>query len=341
MKDVIKAVCIIIGTMIGAGFASGREIYIFFNIYGIAGVLGIFISSIIMGFVIYKVLKHIRNIEVENYKQYLECIGVNNKVREVFSIIINIFLLVSFYIMIAGFCTYFKQEFNISPYLIGIIVAFLCYFTFLNKIDGVTKINTILIPILIGVVILIGIKNGFGGIEDFVNNAQMQQNKSGIGWLISSVEYASYNTILLIPILIGIKKYSRGKEAKISILSSSLFFILAIILYSIILGGGEYISSIELPIIYIVNKFGGIYPYLCGTVIIAAIFTTAISAGYGFLQNSTKSKKTYKALAGLICITSVFTIKLGFSYLVNLMYPMFGFLSFIQIIYILTRKIET
>ena len=32
MKDILKTIFVIIGTMIGAGFASGQEIYLFFNI---------------------------------------------------------------------------------------------------------------------------------------------------------------------------------------------------------------------------------------------------------------------------------------------------------------------
>ena len=54
MKDILKIVFVIIGTLIGAGFASGQEIYLFFFSYGIKGLIGIFISSIIIGFVIYK-----------------------------------------------------------------------------------------------------------------------------------------------------------------------------------------------------------------------------------------------------------------------------------------------
>ena len=34
MKDILKTIFVIIGTMIGAGFASGQEIYLFFNRYG-------------------------------------------------------------------------------------------------------------------------------------------------------------------------------------------------------------------------------------------------------------------------------------------------------------------
>ena len=49
-----KAIFVIIGTIIGAGFASGKEIFTFFNIYGIWGFLGLIISELIIGFVLYK-----------------------------------------------------------------------------------------------------------------------------------------------------------------------------------------------------------------------------------------------------------------------------------------------
>lgn len=160
MKNMIKAICVIIGTIIGAGFASGKEICVFFNQYGIKGLFGIGIASCLTGIIIYKVLIQMRNIKVKNYNHYLEKIQIPNKIREIFSCIINIFLLVSFYIMIAGFCAYFKQEFRIPSIITGIIVSSMCYFTFIHQIEGVTKINTIIIPFLIIMVIFIGIKSG-------------------------------------------------------------------------------------------------------------------------------------------------------------------------------------
>lgn len=159
MKNMLKAICVIIGTIIGAGFASGKEVYIFFNQYGIAGLYGIALASILTGIIIYKILISVRKIDARNYNEYLEKTQINPKVREVMNIIINIFLLISFYVMIAGFCAYFKQEFSISPFIIGAIVSLMCYFTFMNQIEGVTKINSILIPFLIVMILFIGIKS--------------------------------------------------------------------------------------------------------------------------------------------------------------------------------------
>ena len=39
----LKVICTLIGTFIGAGFASGKEIYLFFFKYNIYGILGIVI----------------------------------------------------------------------------------------------------------------------------------------------------------------------------------------------------------------------------------------------------------------------------------------------------------
>ena len=57
MKNVIKVIMVIIGTLIGAGFASGREIYLFFLKYGKLGQIGIIVSGIFTSLIIYLVLK--------------------------------------------------------------------------------------------------------------------------------------------------------------------------------------------------------------------------------------------------------------------------------------------
>ncbi|MCI9062847.1 MAG: hypothetical protein HFJ15_10945, partial [Romboutsia sp.] len=44
---------VIIGALIGAGFASGQEIYLFFYKYGIYGIWGLVICSGLIGLIIY------------------------------------------------------------------------------------------------------------------------------------------------------------------------------------------------------------------------------------------------------------------------------------------------
>ena len=61
----LKITFIIIGTIIGAGFASGREIYTFFGQYGNIGLATIAVTGIIISLIIYKVL-NIINIDDAN-----------------------------------------------------------------------------------------------------------------------------------------------------------------------------------------------------------------------------------------------------------------------------------
>ena len=87
-----------------------------------------------------------------------------------------------------------------------------------------------------------------------------------------------------------------------------------------------------------VGLFGDFYKYLYGIIILGAIVTTEISAGYGFLNNISKNNKKYKLYNKIICITSIIVSFLGFSNLVNNLYPIFGALGLIQIFLIIKCK---
>lgn len=153
--DIFKIAFAIIGAIIGAGFASGQEINLFFFSYGEKGILGIIISSIFIGIIINKVFKIAIKNNVNNYNDFLSCLIKNQKIKKIINCLINAFILISFYIMVAGFGAYLSQELNFN-YLIGSgILAFLCFLSFRKDIDGFLKLNEILIPILICFIFII------------------------------------------------------------------------------------------------------------------------------------------------------------------------------------------
>lgn len=86
------------------------------------------------------------------------------------------------------------------------------------------------------------------------------------------------------------------------------------------------------------GMFGRMYKYLYGIIILGAIVTTAISAGFGFLNNISKDKIRYKRNNKIICVSSVLISFVGFSNLVNNIYPVFGILGLVQLILILKCK---
>lgn len=307
----------------------GKEIYLFFGIYGINGVVGIIISQVIIGLIVYKTLTIIQKNNIKNYGELVRKINNNTTTNEIIKIIINTFLLLSFYIMVAGFSAYFVQELGI-PNIIGtVIIIILCYIVFMGNIESIIKVNTILVPILIVFIMVLSIKN----IDGYSNiNGKMIETNIGKS-IYSAVIYSSYNSITLIPIIVTLKKHIKNKKQiiKIAILCSIILGLLAIAVYGIILKVDININQVELPTVYVAGQSGAIYKYLYGLTIILAIFTSAISAGYSILENYVQRPKKYKKMAIAICISAIFVSKIGFSNLVNLLYPVFGLLGMVQI----------
>lgn len=329
MKNIFKVVFVIVGTLIGAGFASGKEIYLFFGKYGEIGKIGIILTGILTGIIIYKVLVITKTYEINNYNKLLERINwKHSKLNKYINLIVNGFLLISFYIMIAGFSAYIAQTYNVPIYISAIIFAFTCYIIFKKSIQGVIKANEILVPLLIILIAYLGIKNIP---YSFIQNSMLEESSKG--WLIGSILYASYNSILLIPVLTGLRNYldSRKQIIKISIISSTIIIVLALFIYFLLLRGEFFVSELEMPLIEISLQFGIIFKYIYGFVIISSIFTSAISAGYSFLGNVSKTRKNYEIILLTMCITGIAVSNIGFSKLVEILYPLFGVLGLIQI----------
>ena len=314
----------IIGSFVGAGFASGTEINLFFNSYGFSGFLGIFLIGFLFAFLIYFIL----SLNTNNCT-YIEFINekFSNRLlkKSVFFISIS-FLLISFFIMVAGFNSYFIQTFN-SPKLLGaFIIAIVCFFIFRKNFSVLLNINTILIPIIIFSIFFIFCKSSHTIVFPKINGSTFNAF-----W--ACLSYFSYNSILLIPLLFELKKYklSLREIIAISFFSSVIILIMGLCIF-LLLNEKNY-SDFELPLLYLSSTINKFCEILYSIVIFVAIFTTAISSGRCFLDNISFKNKTL--INFLLCSISIFTSLFGFANLVKFLYPLFGILGFINIIFLL------
>lgn len=336
MREIISITLVIIGALVGAGFASGQEIFSFFCLYGLYGVFGIILMCILMYILIYKTLKIIYLNKIDNYNEFLKLFLKENKANKIINIIINILLLFSFFIMVAGFGAYFEQELGINRLFGSFLFSFLCAIVFFLDIKGILKISNIVVPLLIIFIIFIGIKN-------ILNIQDIKLIRTKNNWIMSSILYTSYNLILLIPVLISLRKQiSKELNIKyIAFFSSIIINILAVLIFVLMAEWNLIdLEKQEMPAIYIVrNKFFE-FRNMYAFIILASIFTTAISVGIGFLQNISKNKKSYTQYVIIMCITSLFITKIGFSKVMNFIYPVFGYFGIMQIVLILIRKLK-
>ena len=338
MKNILRVVLVIIGTMIGAGFASGQEVYLFFFSYGMEGLIGILISSFIIGFVIYKTFQIVNKYGVNTYKDFLDIlIQKDSKLKPIINIVINMFILITFFIMIAGFGAYFEQELGINSLIGSTILAIVTFVIFMTSIKGVVKANELLVPILIGFLVIIGIINLKDLLIFELGNYIIRTNHGS--FILSSILYSSYNSILLIPVLLTLKNYKK-QISKIAVISSIIIILLSIVIFLLLVRVNVDITKLEMPAVYVVSHMFKILRYIYGFIILGSIFTTTISLGTSFLKNTTKNKKSYTQIAVIMCITSVLISKIGFSNLVSLLYPVFGYLGLVQILKLSITKVQ-
>ncbi len=342
----LKVICTLIGTFIGAGFASGKEIYLFFFKYQVYGILGIIVSAIFIGYIIYKVLNISKRNDICNYNEFLNYLIKNKLIKIILINIIDVFLIISFCIMVSGFSAFIYQEFNINI-IIGFIFMLICsYCAFKRKATGIIKINNILIPIIIFIIFFIVIKkvnlyelnfiNGLNGEGFSINNWKIENFK----FLIFSILYANYNLLTIIPIVVTMSNVTKNKKKikYISIICSIIIFILSMSIFAILSQSNFNITNLEMPVVFIVGRYGIFYKYIYCLVVGIAIFTTAISVGYGYLQNYENNKEKYNKKIILLILCSIIAIPIGFSKLIELLYPIFGGIGLVQSLYVIKKK---
>ena len=340
---IFMAIFTIIGSVIGAGFASGQEIYLFFFKYGFYGILGLLICSFLISYIIYNVLNIAYVNNVDNYADFLKKIfrrdHLNNKYLNLSYInntIVNIFLLFTFFIMVAGFAAYFSQEFGCNHIFGALFIATFAYVVFMTDVKGLTRLNSLIVPILICFIVYLGIKNIPIVQMDKINF----EYKYGARWIGKSIIYASYNIILLVPILVSLKNYIKSKKDIffVSFFSGAIFFSLSICVFFLLVNVNVPFDTLEMPVIYVVNNVFPQFKIIYGLVILVSIFTTATSIGMSFLENICKNKKSYTQFAKIMCIMSVLFCNFGFSNMVKTLFPVFGCLGLVQIFLIALYK---
>ena len=334
MREIFTIVLVLIGALIGAGFASGQEMYSFFYSYGIIGLVGIIVTCGLISLTIYKSLKLIYKRNINNYNEFLQVFIKNKKVTNIINKIMNILLLVTFYIMVSGFGAYFEQEMGINKFIGSSTLAILSALVFFTNVKGVLKVSEYIVPILIIFIIVIG---GMNLITIDVNQTiPIVKN----GWLLSAITYCSYNIILLIPVLITIRDQIK-KESNIkyiAIIIGILMVIMSVMTFMLLMKSDVEISTLEMPIVYVIRKFFTKFKPIYAFIILTSIFTTAISIGISFLQNIVKKQKSYPQFVAFMCITSILISNFGFSKLVNFAYPLFGYIGIAQIIFTIKEK---
>ena len=137
-----------IGTVIGAGFASGQEVLQYFVSFGPAGPAAIVLATLLFfGFgALAMLLGH--HLQTDRYAPIMEWRGY--RLPRLFAdFFITLSLAGTFVIMVAGAGSTFAQAFGVPAFVGSIAVGVLCILNLLKGLDGLVRVQSILVPLLI------------------------------------------------------------------------------------------------------------------------------------------------------------------------------------------------
>lgn len=309
-----KAVSVFVCAILGAGFATGKELMEYFLKFGIWGIFGIFISSVLFGLIAYKAMSS----KYTNVNQLLDN-NIPTPFNKVFSFLILLFLIVLFSAMISACGELFKSVFNINCLYGSAIITLLTLFSIYSNSKLLADICKSLFPVIILITIITGVYIVANmDVKIFVKPFDAKL-------IPTAMVYTSYNIITAAAVLLPYN--NKNFALKSTILGSTAFFMLAVVLSLPILFNFDAVSNSALPILTLLHKKNIVF-YLYIFMLVSAIFTTAFASGFSACQQYNVSPAVVTFVAFLLSF-------IGFSNIVENMYFVFGVLGGVLMILIL------
>lgn len=306
---------LIIGTIIGAGFASGREIVSFFGsdisplVAPLCGAV-IFVLSVLF-------LTAGAKINATNIGE------VNVKVAGKLHACADIFLLVNSLIvlsgMLAGMDSLGNMVLPIAP-AYSVVSGVLCMLVVLKGMKGLLNCNSVIVPVIIAAMILV-CSLSFDGVR-------FEAPFSGFT-LLTILVYISMNMMLASTVLTTMGKLS----FKTILISSGIAATVMSLLMLLIINGlnGSGTTDAAMPVLMLAKKISPVLFGLMVGVIAISIFTTMMTAMAGLTGwlDTLIGDKKYTVL--IVFLAGLILSNLGFENVVAYLYPLIGVIGAIYI----------
>jgi uncharacterized membrane protein YkvI len=213
----------------------------------------------------------------------------------------------------------------------------------MTNIKGIVTLSSFISPFLVIGIMLIGcyiLATKDTSVFNLSDKVGMVTNN----WVFSSILYVSYNTILSTVILTGVLPYLKSKRVSTwsGLIGGGMLCVTALILNSALYFFYPHSVTTEIPVLSIIQNNSQILAKVYSVVLIMAMFTSAITAGYCLTERiRTKMKLNYKVVAAILCALVIPMSSLGFSSLIATLYPVFGYLGLFLLFIILIQFIKS
>lgn len=330
-----KVAAVYIGTVVGAGFATGQELMQFFGFFGVPGIFGLMLAAVLFVFFGVIILELGRRLAADSHRQIIQYAG-GRYIGTAVDGVITFFLFGALTAMAAGAGAVFQEQFGLPPLLGSAVMVGLTVITVIVGISGVINAISYVVPVLLVTVFGIAAATLLTKPVDFAAVADWAagQRAAVPFWPLAALTYVSYNLVLGISVLGPLGKHVKdtAKLRRGALWGGVGLGAGALAINLTLLANIPAIARYEVPMIYAAGQFAAWVTPLYSTVLLAEIYTTAVGSLYGFAERITdQGKPLFKPLVIFTGIAAFGAGQFGFSNLVRVLFPAVGYAGLIML----------
>jgi len=320
-KAAFQVAATYIGTVVGAGFASGQEIMQFFTVHGLYGAFAIAISTLLFIWLGCKMMSIARGQQCFSFRE-LNVLLFGPKLAWLVNGMALLILFGTTGVMLSGSGSLFAEQLGFAPQLGILLTMALCLIVMWNGMKGVLWINSLVVPVMLLFTLILAVR--LTG-EDW-GNAPLAAGSHG-KWLWSALLYAGFNLAMAQAVLVPVGHES-GQESVIrrgGILGGIGLGVMLLTSHFSLWIDWDRVKDLDIPIARLISTYGNWMAILFAIVVYGEIFTTVAGNVFG-LARQLQSIWKLAPLAGatLILFGSFLLSQWGFRSLVSSLYPAFG-----------------
>lgn len=335
-KSIFQAATVFVGTIVGAGLASGQEINQFFTSYGFAGFYGLIICGFMYIGLSYLVINISLKFNLNSYTDFISLVspGFFGKVTDY---LMSFFLISGSAIIMAGSGALLYQYFHIPRVVGTIIMSIIALITLLNDTKGLIFINSFIVPSLTVVIVAVFILHLVFVPESMsftiMKSAPICKDiLVSNQWFISTLLYVGFNMLSCSGVIVPLTKEIKKKSILIPglIIGAFLLTVIGSIINMLLVANSPAILSYEIPLLYVSSKFTPLIQIFLLIIIWCEMFSTEVSDIYSVGKTmENKFNVPYKKAVVILILIAIPISLVGFKRLITFLYPGFGLISVI------------
>ncbi len=333
------------GSIVGAGFLSGQELWQFFGSYGRLGMLGFVLALILQVVLVYVILVYAKNSQISEFDKLI----VKKDIKPlryffVFSELVFVFGVVM--IMYAGSGSLLKTAFGLNDLVGSLIFATAITIVAFLGLGGITKILSATIPFLTVLTLIISIlalnKYGFPNLA----NAEVTGKTALMpNFVVAFILFSVHNIFCMLGVLtpLGYELKNRSSASNGMVLASIVLIVITLSVLLPLYSATEFTKN-DLPMLDLAKEVSTPLFYVYAILLLVGMFGSALShlvSVTDFVYRKSEFLNRRKYLFILPISISAFVLsRFGFSKLISIMYPLSGYVGVIGLALIVYNFIK-